>query len=188
MPEASQPGAESCDRAAASGPMAGGPMMRTRSLSTHLVAAPALVVRPRHQLQRRAFAFPPSASKRRHPTDDKRIRRPRFRRAPHLDEVRHRLRKRRLRLDDGRIGYRCASESPASYVKKGGDLAKTEGRKCLCNALLANIGLPQRRAGGYIEQPLLTAGDDLAAVTELLAEGQESYSAADVIQYLLSIP
>ncbi len=92
------------------------------------------------------------------------------------------------RLDDGRIGYRCASESPASYVKKGGDLAKTEGRKCLCNALLANIGLPQRRAGGYIEQPLLTAGDDLAAVTELLAEGQESYSAADVIQYLLSIP
>ncbi len=53
---------------------------------------------------------------------------------------------------------------------------------------LGDPGGHVRRAGGYIEQPLLTAGDDLAAVTELHAEGQESYSAADVIQYLLSVP
>ena len=90
------------------------------------------------------------------------------------------------RRDDGRIDYRCASESVANYVKKGGDVTETEGRKCLCNALLANVGLPQRRANGYLEQPLLTAGDDLAVVTRFLAEDRDAYSAADVVDYLLA--
>lgn len=30
-----------------------------------------------------------------------------------------------------------------SAVKKDGDLAATEGRKCLCNGLMANAGMPQ---------------------------------------------
>ena len=87
--------------------------------------------------------------------------------------------------EDGKLGYRCASEPVRSYVKKGGECANTEGRKCLCNALMANIGLPQRRPNGYVEKPLFTAGDDLPAVVRFLGDERNSYTAAEVIQYLL---
>lgn len=91
------------------------------------------------------------------------------------------------RREDGQLGYRCASEPVASFAKKGGNAAKdTPGRKCLCNALMANIGLPQRRPTGYVEKPMLTAGDDLPAVVRLLTEGKESYGAAEVVEFLLS--
>ncbi len=89
------------------------------------------------------------------------------------------------RREDGRIDYRCASEPVASYVKKGGSCEDAEGRKCLCNALMANIGLPQRRPSGYVEKPLFTAGDDLPAVVRFLGNERQSYHASDVIQYLL---
>src|SRR5580658_161585 len=42
--------------------------------------------------------------------------------------------------ETGGIGYRCASEPVANYVAKGGKVEDTVGRKCLCNALLSNIG------------------------------------------------
>ena len=87
--------------------------------------------------------------------------------------------------DDGTLGYRCASEPVASYQKKGGDPAATAGRKCLCNGLLANIGLPQVRSRGYVEQPLITAGNDIARVRRFLQGSGSSYSAAEVIDYLL---
>lgn len=41
------------------------------------------------------------------------------------------------RRPDGRIDYRCSAEPVEDYVRKGGVLAETEGRRCLCNALLA---------------------------------------------------
>jgi hypothetical protein len=69
-------------------------------------------------------------------------------------------------------------------VRKGGTIAETEGRRCLCNALLANIGLPQPRASGETEPPLLTSGDDLETISIFLA-GRTRYTAADVISYLL---
>lgn len=86
---------------------------------------------------------------------------------------------------DGRIDYRCASEPVDAYVRKGGKEDDTEGRRCLCNALLANIGHPQARAGGQLEPPLLTSGDDLVSLATFLA-GRSRYSAADVVDYLLS--
>ena len=89
------------------------------------------------------------------------------------------------RREDGKVDYRCASEPVANYLKKGGDSADTEGRKCLCNALMANIGLPQRRPSGYVEKPLFTAGDDLPAVVRFLGDERESYTAAEVVRYLL---
>ena len=89
------------------------------------------------------------------------------------------------RRDDGKVDYRCASEPVASYLKKGGESEATEGRKCLCNALMANIGLPQRRPSGYVEKPLFTAGDDLPAVVRFLGDERENYTAAEVVQYLL---
>ncbi|NNJ10619.1 nitronate monooxygenase [Chloroflexales bacterium ZM16-3] len=89
------------------------------------------------------------------------------------------------RRPDGTIRFRCASEPVDTYVAKGGKVEETEGRKCLCNALMANIGVGQLREDGQVEPPLLTSGDDLKLMGAYL-DGRSSYSAADVITYLLS--
>ncbi len=85
---------------------------------------------------------------------------------------------------DGGIGYRCASEPEDQYVKKGGALEETTGRQCLCNGLMANIGLPQLRDEGRVETPLLTSGDDLKTIAAFL-NGRRRYSAGDVLEALL---
>jgi nitronate monooxygenase len=87
--------------------------------------------------------------------------------------------------DDGKIAYRCAAEPEASYVAKGGLIEETVGRKCLCNALLSNIGHQQARPDGVAEPPLVTVGDDMNRVAAFLAAGEESYSAADVVSSLM---
>lgn len=86
---------------------------------------------------------------------------------------------------DGRIDYRCAAEPVGTYVAKGGSEANTVGRKCLCNALMTNVGHGQVREGGAVEPPLLTSGDDLLLLGKFL-EGRTSYTAADVLDYLLA--
>ena len=88
--------------------------------------------------------------------------------------------------DDGTVGYRCPAEPVGDYQEQGGDVAETAGRKCLCNGLAANIGLGQRRARDSRELPLLTAGDDLANLADLIPPRAETYSAADVLRYLLA--
>lgn len=88
----------------------------------------------------------------------------------------------------GRIGYRCSAEPVAAYTAKGGETSETEGRKCLCNALLANIGLAQQRGEKPAELPLITAGDGINEVARFLAPGQISYSAADVVRQMLDDP
>jgi nitronate monooxygenase len=88
---------------------------------------------------------------------------------------------------DGKIGYRCSAEPVANYLAKGGKVEDTVGRKCLCNALLANIGHQQVRKDGSVEPALVTVGDDLNTVAQFLAPGQTSYGAADVIASLLSL-
>ena len=84
------------------------------------------------------------------------------------------------------IGYRCAAEPVENYLAKGGKLEDTVGRKCLCNALLANIGHAQVRNSHGAEPPLVTVGDDLNTIAQFLAPGHTSYSAADVVNSLLS--
>lgn len=86
---------------------------------------------------------------------------------------------------EGRLGYRCASEPVKTYVAKGGKEDNTAGRKCLCNALMANIGLPQLRSGSYVERALVTSGNDIAGLSRFLPEAGLVYSAADVIAKLL---
>lgn len=88
--------------------------------------------------------------------------------------------------EGGRIGYRCAAEPVADYVQKGGAIADTEGRRCLCNALLANLGLGQRRGGGIEEPPLLTSGSELTELRSLL-NGRASYTAAEAIAWVLGV-
>ena len=84
-----------------------------------------------------------------------------------------------------RSGWRCPSEPVEDYVRKGGAEEDTIGRKCLCNALIANIGHPQVQRNGEIEQELITSGDDVADVARFLPPGRDTYSALDVIDYLL---
>lgn len=86
------------------------------------------------------------------------------------------------RTPAGTLGYRCASEPVDQYVSKGGNIADTAGRRCLCNGLTANIGQAQIR-GTSVELPLLTSGDDLVSL-QCFARGREHYSAADVVGFI----
>ena len=99
--------------------------------------------------------------------------------------------------DDGKVGYRCPSEPIKDWLKKGGEMEATEGRKCLCNALAANAGFPQvsphKKDGEterYIEEILITCGDDVNSARRFMEQDEEtgvwSYSAKAVVEYLLS--
>ncbi|SEF67990.1 nitronate monooxygenase [Bryocella elongata] len=90
------------------------------------------------------------------------------------------------RTEEGGIGYRCPAEPLSLYVSKGGKAEDTVGRKCLCNALLANVGLGQVRNAYRKEIALVTVGDDLKRVWEFLPPGETSYTASDVIDELLT--
>jgi NAD(P)H-dependent flavin oxidoreductase YrpB (nitropropane dioxygenase family) len=91
------------------------------------------------------------------------------------------------RKADGSIGYRCAGEPVDDYVRKGGALADTVGRKCLCNGLMATVGLGQVRAA-RVEDPILTAGDEVAHLARYMPAHCDSYGAADVIRWLMGEP
>ncbi len=98
-----------------------------------------------------------------------------------LGYLRHAYRK-----ADGTIGYRCPAEPVADYVRKGGALAETHGRECVCNGLVGTIGLPQIQAGEVSGLPLVTAGNEIAHVARFLKPGRDAYTAAEVVQQLLA--
>jgi len=87
--------------------------------------------------------------------------------------------------DNGKIGWRCPSEPVEDYLKKGGSIEDTIGRKCVCNGLMANIDLGQTQRDGTVEKALITSGDDAANIARFLKPGATSYSALEVIEYLL---
>jgi NAD(P)H-dependent flavin oxidoreductase YrpB (nitropropane dioxygenase family) len=92
-----------------------------------------------------------------------------------------------FREADGTIGYRCPAEPTRVYVeRKGGREANADGRRCLCNALLAAADLPQRRPHGYEEPAIVTAGNDFSAVATLVRSRPDAapYPASAVIDYL----
>jgi nitronate monooxygenase len=88
---------------------------------------------------------------------------------------------------DGSMGWRCPAEPVEDFVRKGGSESESRGRQCLCNALLANIGLEQVRGetGQTRELPLVTSGDDVIDVARFAKLGSDSYRAVDVIEHLL---
>lgn len=88
--------------------------------------------------------------------------------------------------EDGAIGYRCAAEPGDDFTRKGGSSAELAGRKCLCNGLLATVGLGQTRADSGAELPIITAGDEVARIDRFLAPGADHYAAADVVRHLLA--
>ena len=61
-----------------------------------------------------------------------------------------------------------------------------KGRRCLCNSLLASIGLAQIHTNGEIEPPILTAGDQVASIASFLKPGEKTYSAKQVLDALLA--
>jgi len=90
------------------------------------------------------------------------------------------------RRPDGTIGLRCPAESVDIYIKKGGKLEDTVGRRCLCNALISTVGFPQIRKGGYREDYIVTSGDDVVNLKLFQKEGKLNYSAKDVLDVLKS--
>ncbi len=92
------------------------------------------------------------------------------------------------RKADGSIGYRCPAEPVESFLRKGGTMDQTEGRKCVCNGLPTSVGLGQQRPETARELPLVTSGDDLDQIAEFLTPGKDSYCAADVLERLLARP
>ncbi len=89
------------------------------------------------------------------------------------------------RGQDGEIGYRCPAEPASAYLRKGGKMDDTIGRRCVCNGLIAAIGLGQRHRDGAVEPPLATIGQDLSFLPKLVGASRDSYRAADVVAYLL---
>ncbi|MDI2128366.1 nitronate monooxygenase [Yinghuangia seranimata] len=87
------------------------------------------------------------------------------------------------RKERGDIGYRCPAEPTAAYIRKGGTAEQAEGRQCLCNGLLAAIGLGQRRGGDRVEPPILTLGQNLDFLHELASHGG-TYPADTVVRWL----
>lgn len=86
-----------------------------------------------------------------------------------------------VRVSDGRTIYRCAAEPVEAFVAKGGNIADTVGRRCLCNGLTANIGQAQWRLATEDEElPLVTSGDDLRSLASFAA-ANPGYTADQVV-------
>ena len=98
-----------------------------------------------------------------------------------LGYLRHTYRK-----EDGDVGFRCPAEPVESFVKKGGEAAETTGRRCLCNSLLASVGLGQIHGETENEKPILTAGDQVENIAAFLKPGSTTYTAAEVLDQLLA--
>lgn len=87
---------------------------------------------------------------------------------------------------NGSVGYRCAAEPVAAFARKGGAVDATVGRKCLCNALMANVGLGQHRKDGYDELAAVTLGQDLDGARRLVDRHPGGWTAAEAVDWLMA--
>lgn len=85
---------------------------------------------------------------------------------------------------NGGIGYRCPGEPIKTYEFKGGASQNNSKSKCLCNALMADIGLGQLRVDGTVELPLVTFGSDLSGAKELSNLHPQGWNAVQVLNFL----
>lgn len=90
------------------------------------------------------------------------------------------------RLEDGTIVWRCPAEPLSAFTAKGGTAIDADNAVCLCNALSATAGFPQCRRNGYLEPSIVTSGDILPRLIRFLGPGHTGYSAADVLDHLLT--
>ncbi len=83
---------------------------------------------------------------------------------------------------------RCPAAPIDSYVKHRGLERNTEERRCLCNGLLACVGLGQVKKiqGELVEEPaIVTLGNHLDGVRRLSRQGQVHYHVQDVVADIL---
>jgi hypothetical protein len=88
--------------------------------------------------------------------------------------------------EPGTLGYRCAAEPIDAYVTKGGEQDEALNRKCLCNGLMATVGIGQIRPDGFEEKPLLTLGSDLAGPSRMIEMHHKGWTAIQVLEFLLN--
>lgn len=91
-----------------------------------------------------------------------------------------------VKNENGKIEFRCSSEPIDQYRAKGGQLEDTIGKSCLCNNLVATAGYAQHRKDGYIEAPVVTAGNGLETMGEFFKSQGYGYTAKNVLTYLQS--
>ncbi len=84
--------------------------------------------------------------------------------------------------EDANLGFRCPAEPAQAFQIKRGRPQELEGKVCLCNNLLASAGFPQHRKDGYVEPPIVTAGDGLESIARFIQPGKDTYSALDVLE------
>ncbi len=92
--------------------------------------------------------------------------------------------------EDGlrKLFQRCPAGPIARYVSERGLMKNTEERRCLCNGLLACVGLGQARGpGGDVtaEPAIVTLGSHLDGIRRLSRHGQAHYWAKDVVTDIL---
>jgi NAD(P)H-dependent flavin oxidoreductase YrpB (nitropropane dioxygenase family) len=100
--------------------------------------------------------------------------------------------RRRVRRPDGTVEEVvelqtiCPAEPVEAFTRKGGVLLRRKGAICLCNGLMSAAGYPGVR-GGYVEPPVVTAGDaSVKDVRELQMQVRRlTYSAAEAIARVL---
>jgi len=84
--------------------------------------------------------------------------------------------------------HRCPAAPIDGYVKDRGLGRNTEERRCLCNGLLACVGLGQTKKiqGELVEEPaVVTLGNHLDGVRRLSRQGQTPYHVEDVVVDIL---
>jgi hypothetical protein len=83
---------------------------------------------------------------------------------------------------------RCPAGPIETYLDRRGLARNTENRRCLCNGLLACVGLGQVRKldEGWTEEPaIVTLGNHLDGVRRMSRQGQTPYHAQDVVADIL---
>lgn len=89
---------------------------------------------------------------------------------------------------DRTLFQRCPAGPIENYVNKRGLANNTDERRCLCNGLLACVGLGQVKEirGELVEEPaIVTLGNHLDGVRRLSRQGQMGYHVADVVADIL---
>lgn len=87
-----------------------------------------------------------------------------------------------------RLFQRCPAAPVEEFVNKRGLPFNTEGKRCLCNGLLAGVGLGQvgTQRGELAEEPaIVTLGNHLDGVRKLSRQGQTTYWAKNAVEDIL---
>jgi len=87
-----------------------------------------------------------------------------------------------------RLFQRCSAGPVEEFISKRGLLHNSESKRCLCNGLLAGIGLGQvgTQPGEQAEEPaIITLGNNLEGIRKLSRQGQIAYRVKNVIEDIL---